>query len=80
MRHQKAALGPVTQKTEPLLAVQVLVYCFRTVLAIAHPLMPFVTERLWATLPAQRQQLLITSQWPAHEGAVDQQALAQYQV
>ena len=55
-------------------------YCFRTVLAIAHPLMPFVTERLWATLPAQRQQLLITSQWPAHEGAVDQQALAQYQV
>ena len=55
-------------------------YCFRTVLAIAHPLMPFVTERLWATLPAQRQQLLITSQWPSHEGAVDQQALAQYQV
>ena len=63
-----------------LLAVQVLVYCFRTVLAVAHPLMPFVTERLWATLPAQRPQLLITSQWPSHKGAVDQQALAQYQV
>ena len=73
MRHQEAVLSL-------LQAVQVLLYCFRTVLAIAHPLMPFVTERLLATLPAQSQQLLITSRWPLHEGAVDQQALAQYQV
>jgi len=63
-----------------LLLMQVLVYCFRTLLAIAHPLMPFVTERLWTTIPAQQQQLLITSQWPSHSGAVDGQALTQYQV
>jgi valyl-tRNA synthetase len=60
--------------------VQVLVYCFRTLLAVAHPLMPFVTERLWTTLPAQQQQLLIASQWPVHAGAVDELALTQYQV
>ena len=60
--------------------MQVLVYCFRTLLAVAHPLMPFVTERLWTTLPAQQQQLLIASQWPAHAGAVDELALTQYQV
>ena len=57
-----------------------LVYCFRTLLAIAHPLMPFVTERLWTTLPAAEQRLLITSQWPSHQAAVDLTALAQYQV
>ena len=60
--------------------MQVLVYCFRTLLAVAHPLMPFVTERLWTTLPAQQQQLLIASLWPAHTGAVDELALTQYQV
>ena len=60
--------------------MQVLVYCFRTLLAIAHPLMPFVTERLWTTLPVQQQQLLIASQWPSHKAAVDHTALAQYQV
>ncbi|CAL5223969.1 g6577 [Coccomyxa viridis] len=66
-----AAVSQTTRK--------VLVYCFRTLLTIAHPLMPFVTERLWTTLPAQQQQLLIASQWPSHNSAVDDKALAQYQ-
>ncbi len=75
-----ASVSAVDAEPSFLLLTQVLVYCFRTLLAIAHPLMPFVTERLWTTIPAQQQQLLITSQWPSHSGAVDEQALTQYQV
>jgi valyl-tRNA synthetase len=68
-----------------VLAAQVLVYSFRVLLVLIHPLMPFVTERLWAIMPVaqgqpQRPPLLITSAWPSHSGAVDEGAIAQYQV
>ena len=65
-------------------AAQVLVYCLRTLLALGHPLMPFVTERLWAALPAADEgaprRPLISARWPEHAGAVDEAALAQYEV
>lgn len=58
-------------------------YCFRTLLALAHPLMPFVTERLWEVLPVCEgapRAPLITAPWPSHSGAIDSTAIAQYQV
>lgn len=61
---------------------QVLVYTFRTLLALAHPIMPFVTERLWRSLPlaeGAERQLLIGAPWPSHAGAIDETAITQYQ-
>ena len=60
-------------------AVQVLVYAMRAVLALAHPLMPFVTEELWQALPHAGDALIIAP-WPRHAGAIDGTALAQFQV
>lgn len=57
-------------------------YSFRTLLALVHPIMPFVSERLWGVLPAAagaQPQPLISAAWPAHAGAIDQTAIAQYQ-
>jgi len=61
---------------------QVLVYSFRTLLALVHPIMPFVSERLWGVLPVAagaQPQPLISAAWPAHAGAIDHTAIAQYQ-
>ncbi len=43
-----------------------LVEALDTYLRLLHPLMPFVTERLWASLPhrASDPQLLIAARWP----------------
>ena len=50
----------------------------RAVLALAHPLMPFVTEELWQALP-HTGDALIVAPWPRHAGAVDRAALAQFE-
>lgn len=42
----------------------VLAYALKTVLALAHPFAPFVTETIWQTLDWQHDSLLITSAWP----------------
>ncbi|CAL8463583.1 g3117 [Coccomyxa elongata] len=60
----------------------VLVYSFRTLLALVHPIMPFVSERLWTILPAAEgaeRRPLISAPWPSHSGAIDENAIAQYQ-
>lgn len=56
-----------------------LVYAFRTVLALAHPLMPFITEELWGALPHRGPALMVAS-WPSHSHAIDQAALDQFKV
>lgn len=62
-----------------MLPAQVLVYAMRAVLALAHPLMPFVTEELWQALP-HTGDALIVAPWPRHAGAIDSAALTQFAV
>jgi len=40
-----------------------LVYALETILVLAHPVAPFVTEAIWSSLPWQAD-LLITTPWP----------------
>jgi valyl-tRNA synthetase len=61
----------------------VLLYVFEGVLALAHPIMPFVTEKLWRALPKEggagkeRSDDLISAAWPA-AGPVDEEAMAHF--
>ncbi len=57
---------------------QVLVYEMRAVLALAHPLMPYITEELWQALPHQGDALIVAP-WPTHAGTVDADALVHFQ-
>lgn len=54
-------------------------YSFRVILALLHPLVPFVSERLWRAVP-HTGPTLITGPWPSHEGAIDSFALTGFQV
>lgn len=42
----------------------VLAYGLETILKVAHPFAPFVTETIWQTLKREGDSLLITSPWP----------------
>ena len=54
-------------------------YCFRTMMALLHPLMPFVTERLWQALPHEGPAL-IAATWPATHAHADLRALHHFEV
>jgi valyl-tRNA synthetase len=50
-----------TAKIEP--NFDLLLYALRTILALLHPIAPFVTEAIWGQLPGTDDQL-ITADWP----------------
>jgi valyl-tRNA synthetase len=46
-------------------------------LAMAHPLMPFVTEEIWSYLPDRRSELIVTAYPAAERGRIDDVAEAE---
>jgi valyl-tRNA synthetase len=52
----------------------VLAHCLETILKLAHPFAPFVTETIWQTLAWEQDDLLITSSWPAPERGDEKKA------
>lgn len=56
----------------------VLLYGFDTVLRLAHPFMPFITEELWQALPHSGPALVVAS-WPAEGLIVDTEAIEHFE-
>lgn len=52
----------------------VLAYVLQSVLQMAHPFAPFVTETIWQTLDWTDDDLLATGGWPAGKGGNDKSA------
>jgi valyl-tRNA synthetase len=60
-------------------AQAILVSVFETSLRLLHPVMPFITEELWAHLPGERAALLAGAEWPRPEDElIDEMAESEF--
>lgn len=55
--------GTAEEKTS---RAQFLLHTLYDLLKLLHPLMPFVTEEIWGSLPQKDGRLLMVSEWPHH--------------
>jgi len=62
-------------------ARSVLLYAFQTAVTLLHPVMPFITERMWENLPVDGMALLAGTSWPQPNPAfVDEEAESQFAI
>jgi valyl-tRNA synthetase len=54
-----------------------LLHVLERTLALAHPLMPFVTEEIWSYLPGREADLIVSAYPRADEAALDERAEAE---
>ncbi|WP_439816269.1 valine--tRNA ligase [Zavarzinia sp. CC-PAN008] len=64
--------GPAKAETQATLS-----WAIDQVLALLHPFMPFITEKLWADLAGSPRGLLIAGAWPVPDPALDDPAAAE---
>ncbi len=69
VEYAKSALnGDDAKRREQVL--KIMHYCFGTALRLLHPMMPFVTEELWAAMGyAETSETIMRAPWPVPMGA-----------
>jgi len=53
-----------TDKASRNQALNVSIYCIRTILKLLHPYTPYITEELWAHFSTKNELMLIDESWP----------------
>ncbi len=59
---------------------QVLAYVLDQILRLLHPIMPFVTEKIWLTMPHEGKSLVVAEYPQVHEQLANTQAVAQMRI